>query len=80
MHRAVLALLVEGEQGDSCGGRNNEVTGGEGGGFGFKRGGKAAFLLMLLVSVSEARAALVEEGGIPVVVEMVEVVLSGRRI
>ncbi|KAL0432578.1 UNVERIFIED_CONTAM: U-box domain-containing protein 3 [Sesamum latifolium] len=34
---------------------------------------KSAFVLGLLVSVAEARAALVEEGGIPVLVEIVEV-------
>lgn len=34
---------------------------------------KSAFVLSLLVSVAEARAALVDEGGIPVLVEIVEV-------
>lgn len=41
--------------------------------FGSNMVDKSAYVLGLLVSVAEARAALVEEGGIPVLVEIVEV-------
>lgn len=41
--------------------------------FGSNMVDKSAYVLSLLVSVAEARAAVVEEGGIPVLVEIVEV-------
>ncbi|KAH7567525.1 hypothetical protein ACOSP7_010526 [Xanthoceras sorbifolium] len=41
--------------------------------FGSNMVDKSAYVLSLLVTVAEARAALVEEGGIPVLVEIIEV-------
>ena len=41
--------------------------------FGSNMVDKSGFVLSLLVSVAEARVAVVEEGGIPVLVEIVEV-------